>query len=208
MAEADRIDSRGDGTVAASSASASSCGPCGPRHDAPHTWRNDSSLEQSQPPSGVEEKKRKAGGSKPATGVVKEQINALMERGVKENKYPLMKRLTEMVKRGQLVWKPGHKFRASLDYSRDCWKVFCQLDVYMWLPHVLLGDDWLPDCPGCSRRDKVTIMKGEPIFPRMIYSIPSNYLLWSPARFNCDRCRNKRAEEARLGMPKKEPSSR
>jgi len=88
---------------------------------------------------------------------------------------------------------------------KNGWQCFFQMDVYTWIPSILLERNktpWLPMCPNrsCNRQ---CVKNGFNKPPRIVYGMHENYILNAPERYICKACSTTRKLQIESGMQSK-----
>ena len=89
---------------------------------------------------------------------------------------------------------------------KNGWQCFFQMDVYTWIPSILLERNktpWLPMCPNrsCNRQ---CVKNGFNKLPRIVYGMHENYILNAPERYICKACSTTRKRQIESGMQSKD----
>jgi hypothetical protein len=137
------------------------------------------------------------------SGIVKVQLKLVQER----NK-TMQVEIKNEIRQGK-VWDRSdlqlhHHIKPAI--MREGWKDFFKMDVYNWVPSVLLSKNdipWLPMCPNTNCIHKCT-RNGFNNSPRIVYGMHENYILNAPERYRCKPCQIKRSTHFALNLPKKE----
>lgn len=82
---------------------------------------------------------------------------------------------------------------------KTSWRAFFRLKVFYWLPLELTTKDWILKCPNCGTK---CVRNGFNNPPRLIYGLHENYLLHSPERLMCKKCRKEARKQNRSGIPR------
>ena len=70
---------------------------------------------------------------------------------------------------------------------QDCWMDFFKLKIFNWMPEAMLGKDWRPTCPNCSKK---LSLNGHGNPPRLVFDQYENYWLNSPNKYICKTCQD------------------
>ena len=84
------------------------------------------------------------------------------------------------------------------------WQCFFEMDVYHWLPSILLErgrELWYPLCPNKDCQ-KQCFKNGFNKPPRIVYGMHECYILNGPERYVCKSCRSRSQEQKRNGVRK------
>ena len=66
-----------------------------------------------------------------------------------------------------------------------CWLEFFKYRVFNWMPEVMIGQDWKPNCPNCRKK---LAKNGDGCIPRLVFDQFENYWLNSPHKYICKSC--------------------
>ena len=139
---------------------------------------------------------KKSGKGRTLSGEVKRQINDLAKKQKREiaQKYVASGELWEYPK----LVRRGHPSVRNLKTS---WRPFFTLKVFHWIPLELTPKDWIPKCPNCGLK---CVRNGFNQPSRLIYGLHENYLLNTPERLICKKCRKEACRQKGSGIPKKD----